>query len=165
MIRLIGMFLIWGGCALWGVREAQTVRRRVRVLEDMGWALEVLERELVLNRTALPELLERLAQKDTGGAMVFSVCRSMMKTGVDFAQAWGVALERSELRREEWELLSGLSQVLGRYDAGGQAQALAHLRQEVEQRSIRQREEARAMGRVYGVLGITVGGFLSLALL
>lgn len=165
MIRLAGVLLIWGGCALWGIREGQAVRRRVHVLEDMGWALEVLERELALNRTAVPELLERLAQKEHGGGSIFSLCCSGLETGLGFADAWTAALEQSELGGEERQLLSGLSQVLGRYDAQGQGQALEHLRREVEQRCIRQREWARAMGRVYGVLGMTVGGFLALTLL
>lgn len=164
MIRLVGLVLIWGGCALWGIIEGQRLSRSVRVLENVGWALEVLERELALNRTAIPELMERLAQRGEGAAL-FSVCRSVMETGVGFAQAWTVALEESELKGEERELLSGLSQVLGRYDAQGQGQALRHLRQEVEQRTIQHRKEARAMGRVYRTLGVTAGGFLSLMLL
>lgn len=166
MIRLIGMVLIWGGCALLGVKEARAVRGQVRLLEDMGRALEVLERELTLNRTAVPELLERLTRGQPGeSGAVFFACRSMMEAGNGFADAWTCALEHSGLKREEQILLSGLSQVLGRYDADGQAQALAHLRQEVEHRSKYRREEAGALGRVYGMLGITVGGFLSLTLL
>ena len=50
MIRLVGLALVWGGCALWGAKRARRVRGCVHVLEDMGWALEVLERELTLNR-------------------------------------------------------------------------------------------------------------------
>ena len=59
MVRLMGAGLIWVGCALWGVRAAQIARQRVKVTEDIGQALEVLERELSLNQTALPGLLER----------------------------------------------------------------------------------------------------------
>lgn len=165
MIRLVGLALVWGGCALWGAKRARRVRGCVHVLEDMGWALEVLERELTLNRTGVPELLEQLAQQGKGGcAAIFSCCAAGMKVGVGFAPAWRAALEQSELVGEDRQLLSGLSAVLGRYDAMGQGQALEHLRREVERRCSRQREQARVMGRVYTSLGLTAGGFLALTL-
>lgn len=166
MIKVLGAVLVWGGCALCGMRAAQQVRRRVRFLEDMGQAMELLERELSLNRAALPELLELLSNRATQqGKMVFCSCKSDIEKGNSFIYAWGKALEQAGLKEEERTLLSCLAQVLGRYDAQGQGQAMAHLRQELERRTARSREEARSLARVYSVLGVTAGGFLTLALL
>ncbi|MBE6973657.1 MAG: stage III sporulation protein AB [Ruminococcaceae bacterium] len=166
MIRLVGVGLLWGGCSLWGLQAARTVRQRVRVLEDMGQAMELLERELSLNRTALPELLERLSHRNTQqGRVVFLLCRKQLEQGESFSHAWECALKEAELDREERTLLCGLSQVLGKYDVQGQTQALSHLRQELERRCMRKREEGRALVRVYRMLGITAGGFLTLTLL
>lgn len=166
MFRLIGICLIWGGCVFWGLQAVEGVHRRVRLLEDMGQALEVLERELTLNRTALPELLERLSNRSTQQARVlFCDCNRSLQQGSSFMDAWTSALKKSGMKQEEQTLLSGLTQVLGRYDAQGQAQALAHLKRELERRCARQREETRALGRVYCALGVTAGGFLALTLL
>lgn len=165
MIRLVGAGLIWGGCTLWGMQAARSARQTVRVLEDMVQALELLERELSLNRTALPELLERLSHRNTRqGRDVFAVCRRRLEEGDSFSHAWECALKEGELNREEQSLLCTLSQVLGRYDAQGQTQALSHLQQEVERRCIRRREEVCALVRVYRMLGIAAGGFLTLTL-
>ena len=165
MIRLAGVVLIWGGCTLWGVKVAQTMRQRLRVLEDIGQALELLERELTLNRTALPELMERASDRNTRqGSAVFVACRQQLEKGESFSFAWEYALQEVELDREDRSLLGNLSQVLGRYDVQGQAQALSHFRQELERRCVRRREEVCVLGRVYRILGITAGGFLTLAL-
>lgn len=166
MIKLGGTVLIWGGCTLWGFLAAEGVRRRVRLLEDIGQALEVLERELALNRTALPELLERMSHRTTQqGKQLFCLCRETLEKGNSFTYSWGAALAQSALKQEDRALLSCLSQVLGRYDAQGQERSLARLRGELERRVARGREEARALGRVYAILGVTAGGFLTLTLL
>lgn len=166
MIQLLGVMLAWGGCVLFGEQAARTARQKVRVLEDIGQALELLERELHLNRTALPELLERLTKRNTRqGRELFAACRRMLEGGEPFSLAWEHALQRGELNREEQELLCSLSQVLGRYDTQGQGEALSRLRQEVERRCIRQREEVSNVVRIYRMLGITAGGFLTLTLM
>ena len=166
MIRWVGIGFVWGGCILWGLRAAEGVRCRVRLLEDVGQALELLERDVVLNQTALPELLERLCGRRTPqGRQLFAGCRRLLERSGSFERAWQTALESVELSREDRALLGGLSQVLGRYDTRGQAQALSLLRQEVADRAARGREEAAALGRVYRVLGVTAGGFLVLTLL
>lgn len=166
MIRWMGIGFVWGGCILWGLRAADGVRRRVRLLEDVGQALELLEREVVLNQTALPELLERLCDRRTRqGRQLFADCRRLLECTGSFERAWWNAMERSELSREDRVLLGSLPQVLGRYDARGQAQALSLLQQEVADRAARGREESTALGKVYRVLGITAGGFLVLTLM
>ena len=166
MIKVLGAVLVWGGCALCGMRAAQQVRRRVRFLEDMGQALEMLERELSLNRVAVPELLERLSDRATyQGRTVFCSCKADIEKGNSFTYAWEKALEQAGVKEEERTLLSCLAQVLGRYDAQGQERAVEHLRQELERRTAQRREESQALSRVYNVLGVTVGGFLSLSLL
>lgn len=165
MIKWLGVILVWGGCGIYGLWAATCARQRVRLLEDLGQALELLERELLLNRAALPELFARLERRSTPqGSELFSSCKRMMEQGSGIAQAWETALKQSELRQEEVELLSCLSQVLGRYDAQGQAQALVRLRQELERRSVLCREEARTLSRLYPALGITAGGFVTLTL-
>lgn len=165
MLKVLGVLLVWGGCALWGVRAAATVRRRVKVLEDVGQGLELMERELALNRTALPELLECVSHRATEqGRQLFLFCRTELEKGNSIVCSWGVALEQSGLVNQDRELLAGLSQVLGRYDANGQVQALSHLRRGLDGHIAYTRRQAQSLGKVYGVLGATVGGFLSLML-
>lgn len=166
MLRALGVLLVWGGCTLWGMQAAAVARRRVRVLEDIGQGLEQMERELALNRTALPELLERVSHRATQqGRQLFVLCRTELEKGNCFAHSWSAALEQSGLINRDAELLDSVSQVMGRYDANGQVQSLSRLRKGLDGHIAHTRRQAQNMGKVYGVLGAAAGGFLSLMLI
>ena len=82
---------------------------------------------------------------------------------------------RQQLRQavDELELLSldsraallPLGEVLGRYEADSQRQALEHARQALEREEQRAQEERRRLGRVYQALGLSGGAFLVILLL
>jgi len=165
MLKILGVLLVWGGCALCGVRACIVLGRRVRVLEVIGQGLEVMERELALNATALPELLEQLEKKETGSSTrLFTLCRTELDKGNSFSDSWAAALDNSGLSLRDRQLLSGLSRLLGRYDAVGQVQALSRLHADWDEHIALMRRQAGSLRTVYGVLGITAGGFLSLLL-
>lgn len=166
MVRLAGGGMVWLGCVLWGLCAAGGLRSRVRLLEEIGQALALLERELTLNHTPLPELLEQLAHRTSGqGSRLFQECRSNIEKGNSFTHSWNTSLSKMWLKEEERALLNCLPDILGRYDALGQAEALSCFKREVERCVARGREELRSMSRVYGALGMTAGGFLALMLL
>ena len=166
MKELFGIVLAWGGCAVWGMCASAGLRRRTAVLTDIGQALEGMERELVLNRTALPELLEHAARRNTReGKQLFLSCFNNIEKGISFTHAWDSALKESGVAKEEQALLGSLGQLLGHYDAMEQSRGLSCLRSELERRTNRSRQEALSLGQVYRVLGVTAGGFLVLTLL
>lgn len=166
MLKLLGTVLVWGGCGLLGVHSAGQMRRRVLFFEEMGRALELLEHELLLKHTALPELLDLLCGACRGQTRELLLnCRTEIEKEKSFTRSWLYALEQSNLSEEDRELLGSLTQILGRYDAREQARGLCHLREELDHRVIRCRDEARVMGKVHCALGLTAGGFLSLSLL
>ena len=166
MLKLFGTVLVWGGCGLIGVHSAGLMRQRVRFLEEMERALEQLEHELLLKHSALPDLIDRLCgtcRRQT--RELFLDCNTEIRKGNSFTYAWERALERAKLLEEDREVLGCLTQILGQYDAQEQSRGLSRLQEELRQRVADGREEARAMGRVYCVLGFAAGGFLSLTLL
>lgn len=166
MLKLLGTVLVWGGCGMIGVYSAGQMRRRVMFLEEMGRALELLEHELLLKHTAIPELLDLLCGACRQQVReLFLACKIELEKGKSFTYSWRCALEHTNLIEEDQEVLSSLAQILGQYDAREQGRGLRHLREELEHRAVRGRDEARAMGRVYNVLGLAAGGFLSLSLL
>lgn len=164
MLKILGVLLVWGGCGLCGVRACAVLGRRVRGLEEIGQGLDVMERELALNATALPELLEQLSNEDGTNKNLFSLCRAELEKGNSFSCSWTTALENSGLSRRDKQLLSGLSRLLGRYDAAGQAQALSRLHADWDEHIALVRRQAGSLRTVYGVLGMTAGGFVSLLL-
>lgn len=165
MLKILGVLLVWGGCTLCGARACAALGRRVRMLEDIGQGLDVMERELALNATATPELLEQLSKAESGqGCGVFTLCRTELDKGNSFSAAWTAALENSGLTRQDRQVLSGLARLLGRYDAKGQVQVLSRLRADWDEHIAFVRRQAGSLRTVYGVLGVTAGGFVSLLL-
>ena len=165
MLKILGVLLVWGGCVLCGARSCTALGRRVRMLEEIGQGLDVIERELALNATATPELLEQLTEAEAGSdGGLFTLCRSELEKGHSFSTSWTTALENSGLTRRDRQLLSGLARVLGRYDAKGQVQALSRLHADWDEHIAFARRQAGSLRTVYGVLGVTAGGFVSLLL-
>ncbi len=166
MLKLLGGVLVLGGCLLWGVRAADELSKRVRVLEELIGAVRVFERELALFQPAVPELLSRMARGQKGQVFVFlNSCRAGIEKGKCFIDVWGEGVDKLPLQHREKELLRGLGQVLGRYDDRGQVQVAERIRGELEECAARARQSSRVRGRLYRTLGATAGGFLLLTLI
>ena len=69
------------------------------------------------------------------------------------------------LNREDGELLEQLGPVLGRYDGDSQRQAVEGVLVGLHSQQAQAEEDRRRLGRVYGVLGITAGLFLTIMLI
>ena len=130
MLRLAGVVLLMAGAAGLGLGAAGQLRRRVESLRTLTGALEQAERELSFRLTPMPELMERLArQAGEPARFLFAHCRDhLWELGEkSFGELWREALEGESdllLGDREREVLSGLGDVLGRYDAAGQREAL-----------------------------------------
>ena len=161
MVKLLGCALVGTGCLWLGLQAAVRLRRAGRRLERLCAALEMMERELVLRRTALPELLERLECRDG----LFGDCLARLGRGAPFPEAWAGALDKSGLEDGARDALGALGPVLGRYDAQGQGESVARVRRDLERQAVRAGEEARRLGRVYAALGAAGGAFLVIILL
>ncbi|MBR2935186.1 MAG: stage III sporulation protein AB [Oscillospiraceae bacterium] len=165
MLKVLGVLLVWSGCVLWGMRAAAVLYRRGKMLDDIGRGLELLERDLALSRDAMPELLKRASHRKTQqGKWLFLNCMAELEKGNSFADSWHAALDKSDLTRQDRDLLAGLSHVMGRFETDGQVQALSRLRVVLERHTEHIRRQAQSMGKVYSALGVTVGGFVSLML-
>ena len=169
MIRLAGAALAALGCAWLGLTAAAELGRRVRRLEELSAGLELLERELWERGNPLPEVFCSLSSRTQGAARALFLqgaecCRRLEK--VPFSQAWRQSVEGLEgVTPEGRAALAPLGEVLGRYEAGGQREAIQQARAALERARGRAAEERRRMGRVYQALGLSGGGFLVILLL
>ena len=129
-------------------------------------AVEYLERELSLGQRPLPELLEQLSQQGGGAAQeVFERCREGVEREEPFFRIWPVVLEQTVLDVEQRRALEPLGWLLGRYDAVGQGDSLSRLHRTLEPLVERCRQDTARQVRLFSVLGVTAGGFLSLTLI
>ena len=170
MIRLMGAVLLAGGAALLGVSAARRTKSRVRDLRMLAEGLRAMLRELSYRMAPLAELLHG-AKAQTGERvqLFFSLCAQGAEhlNGRSFQSVWEQAAEASQmcLEREDWQCLNSLGHVLGRYDCESQCQALEASLSRLEERGKEAEEQSQKLGKLYSVLGLTAGAFLSILLM
>lgn len=169
MWKLLGAVLVAAGSGWLGLSAASGLTSRLRAVQAMIAGLELLERELWEHGTALPELMAALAQRcSPPAADFFKQCAQgcARLDRVPFGESWRQAVNGLELLSPEGRAaLLPLGEVLGRYEADSQRQALEHARQALEREELRAQEERRRLGRVYQTLGLSGGAFLVILLL
>ena len=169
MIRLLGAALLTAGCGGLGLSAVSRLDSRVRDLRELSAGLEILRRELGWRLAPLPRALETAAGGTHGcAAQFFGFCarESGQLAGASFRALWSRGLEQCSLRlsREDRALLEQLGPVLGRYDGDSQRQAVENVLAGLSRRQAQAEDDRRRLGRVYGVLGVTAGLFLTLML-
>lgn len=169
MIRLIGAVLVAAGGALLGFQAAAGLHRRVRTLDQLEAGLALLERDLELNLTPMPRLLERSAAHSEGMAReLFQGCVRGLDhlDREDFSTLWRRLVEQqSVLGLEGQAILYPLGDTLGRYEVQRQLEALSAARRRLAELSARLEADSRRKGRVYQALGLSGGAFLVILLL
>lgn len=169
MIHMLGAVMVAAGCIWLGNRKARQLTARVRALEALKSALELMQRELELRLTPLPQLMRALsAQTSSPARELFTGCGRALEAleHERLSDAWTRLVGQvPELKEEDRQALAPLGQVLGRYDGRGQAAAIEAVSQELEGLKARAQEESSRLGRVYRALGAAGGGFLVILLL
>ena len=169
MIRFLGAALLTAGCGGLGLSAVSRLDSRVRDLRELSAGLEILQRELGWRLAPLPRALEAAAGGTQGrAAQFFTYCarESKQLAGIPFRALWSRGLEQCPVRlsREDRALLEQLGPVLGRYDGDSQRQAVENVLAGLSRQQAQAEDDRRRLGRVYGVLGITAGLFLTLML-
>lgn len=169
MWKLVGAVLVAAGSGWLGLSAAAGLTKRLRAVQSMIVGLELMERELWERGAALPELMAALARRCSQPAADFFQRCAEGCTRLDqvpFGKSWRQAVDELELLSQDGRAaLLPLGEVLGRYEADSQRQALEHARQALEREEQRAQEERRRLGRVYQALGLSGGAFLVILLL
>lgn len=180
-LKWAGAALTTGAGALIGLELAGRWSRRPRRLAGFRTALTLLETEMVVGRTPLPEAAERVAAlAPDEAARFFRELAEGLRRGLPASEAWRRAVSSlpvgpaesfppaAQLRREERADLGPLSllgEVIGLTDLTDQ---LKHLQLARERLGEREREASAAAGRFAPLcryLGLAVGLLVALLLI
>ena len=170
MIRLLGVFLLVGGCGALSVGAVGRLSGRVRDLGGLIVGLETLKQELQTSLDRLEPMLSAAAERTDGHARAFfQWCQKALRASEPeaFSVIWQAALEQVPLRLEPCDRteLRGLGPILGCYDADSQAAALDRAIRRLEIRWEEAQERRRSLGKVYGTLGLSAGAVLAILLI
>ena len=170
MIRFLGAAMLIAGCGGLGLSAVNRLDSRVRDLRELSAGLEILQRELGWRLSPLPKALKAAAEgTHEQAARFFDFCAQGSKQldGAPFQTLWNEGVEQCPLRlsREDKALLEQLGPILGRYDGDSQRQAVENVLTGLSRQRVQAEDDRRRLGRVYGVLGLTAGLFLTLVLI
>lgn len=170
MIHLMGAVLVTAGCGALGLGAVHCLDGRVRDLGELAAGLDTLQRELGWRLSPLPQGLETAARAVHGpAAEFFAQCAQKIRGPGEqtFQEIWreGLSAGRLRLAKEDRALLERLGPVLGRYDGDSQRGALEETAAGLRSLQGTAADDRRRLGRVYGVLGTTVGLLLAILLI
>lgn len=169
MIRLIGAALVAAGAAWLGIQAAGELRRRALAVRQAAGGLVLLEGELELGAPPLSRLMARGAARSGGPVKeLFQDCLQGLERleQEEFSALWHrLAEDCTQLHPEARAILASLGDILGRYDAQRQREAISAARRRLEELAGRLEEDSRRQGRVYQTLGLSGGAFLVILLL
>jgi len=161
--------LILLGASALGLQLAAGLRKRTSCLKDFLAALERLERELCFALLPVEALLCQMkdgSRRESQNFFSFCEARFVGRREERLEEIWNEALcaVALPLRDEDRRLLQEIGAVLGRYDGDSQGLAFQRIHGRLETQICEAGEEAARMGKVYSVLGISIGIFCALML-
>ncbi|WP_051569063.1 stage III sporulation protein SpoIIIAB [Alkaliphilus transvaalensis] len=127
MIKMIFSIIIIICSTLVGEIYANAYRQRTNLLSQLILTLQMLETEIVYASTPLPYLLQSVAKRskiEIAYLLEETAEILLKKEGYTFSEAWRKGIElaknKSELRKEDIELLISLGNNLGNSDRDNQ---------------------------------------------
>lgn len=169
MLHIVGNCLLLTGITALGFQHAAALRRRVSCLKEFLAALERLERELAFALLPVDILLCQMCAGARGPAhQFFTSCeeRFRLRGEERLEEIWSNRLQEMPLPlcEEDRTLLREIGSILGRYDGDSQRLGFQRIHSRLEESIQHAKEEAERMGKVYSVLGVTLGIFCMIML-
>lgn len=169
MIKLLGILFVLCGSTSLGFYYSYLVKERYANSERIRKALICLRGEIQFARTPMPEALASVARHTSGSISTFfsEVSKELQcGRGSPFSVIWAEKLELhmngSNIQREDITELKDLGQTLGYLDAEMQVNTVNLYLERMQESLVKQNEEKRDKVRLYNLLGIVGGIFITI---
>lgn len=142
-----------------GFLLANRYQGRVRELKEMKISLTILSTKIKLTYEPIPQIFEELGNKEKSNiSQIFQIASRKMKE-LSAGQAWieAITTENTNLKKEDIEVLKGLSNLLGKVDLEGQIREIELVDNFLNKQIEKAEEECKKSEKLYKALGITVG--------
>jgi len=171
MFRIIGAVIIVACTAAFGFSGVTRLRVRVKNLQNLITALEIMKSEICERLTPMTEILTTLSQEAQApvSGVFKECCNQMSQLGSrSFYFIWKSAVESAcdlELTEHEKKILTDMGHVLGRYDIQEQKSAITYAIRRLETCLQNAEEEKRSQSKVHAALGVSAGLFIVIILI
>ena len=159
MIKYVILVLLFASSSYIGVLIAKKYQARVRELKEIKTSLAIFATKIKLTYQPIPQIFEELGNKEQSNiSSLFQTASKNMKE-LPAGQAWLEALDNANtnLKKEDIEVLKGLSSLLGKVDLEGQVSEIELVDHFLDKQIEIAQEESKKSEKMYKTLGITVG--------
>ena len=170
MLKAVGSLLLLFGCLSIGMVNVKQMDKRIKTLQSLLCAMEVMEREMSFSVPLLEDIMIISSQSTESAVRSFlSMCSYELKKGSDdpFCAIWNRAAREhlTALKENDLEHVLALGNVLGRYDSEGQRQAILRTHAVIKQMLSNAQADRNSRSKVYKTVSATAGVFLVILLL
>lgn len=159
IIKYIILISLFVSSSYIGFLLAKRYQSRVRELKEMKTSLAIFATKIKLTYEPIPQIFEELGNKENSNiSKIFQTASQKMKE-LPAGQAWIEALrvESTNLKKEDIEVLKGLSNLLGKVDLEGQIGEIQLVDNFLDGQIEKAEEESKKSEKMYKTLGITAG--------
>ncbi len=159
MIKYFMLFLILVACSLIGRYLSKKYVIRLKQLEEMKNALNMLKAKIQFTYEPIPEIFSGIAKNSSKAiGQVFLLAKEKMETKTANL-AWEEAIDESQtsLSKEDKYVLKTLSKLLGQTDIEGQIAQIEITQKFLETQIKEAQEEKQKNEKLYSKLGTTIG--------
>lgn len=159
IVKGIILILLLFSSSYIGILVSKKYQNRVKELKEMKSLLTIFSTKIKLTYEPIPQIFEELGSKENSNiSYIFKTASKKMKE-LPAGKAWIKALEiqNTNLRKEDIEVLKGLSTLLGKVDLEGQISEIELVDNFLDKQIEKAEEENKKSEKMYKTLGITVG--------
>lgn len=172
MLKLIGMILVIGSFSGIGIAQRQQYLGRVRTLQDLLSALDIISGELSYRLSSIPDIVSILAADSRESvSQVFSHMKELIskENGLSLAYKWMKTFQEYgpevSLQEEDIKIFCDLSDFIGKYDVKSQEKCIEFARTRLQDQLTLAQAELKNKGTVYRTCCIAAGVLLVLVLI
>lgn len=172
MFKILGIILILCSTTSFGLYKKFQFQKRVKNLEKSIFMLKIMERELGFNCPKTLELIKLLSKKlETPLDKIFFEMYQNTKNSnlhkID--DIWRESFEKFAdlacFSKEDIEILSNISSILGKYDANEQIISLNYFEKLLEENLILAKKISNDNGNITQTVAICIGIIISIILI
>lgn len=164
LIKLLFYITILSSSSLIGFLYGEGFNKRAKTLHDLGYCIRILENEVLIGNTPLPDALNNTYLKGRGQiANVFSLIQKDLideereDLYLSFNQYQGLLKESFSLKNKDIETFLFLGKILGKSNRVDQEKNFKFIINEIENNFYEANSEKGLYGKLYRSLGILLG--------
>lgn len=161
--------MIIGSSGFLGSYIYKTLKNRRDILKEMLTAIDILQAEIVFKRAELPGAISEAAARVKGLSRAFwQSVSDIINKGEGIDKAFAAALNDMRMKgltKEDVDIISSLTGILGKYDSLEQAQMMKNVKELINIQWRESDREFKEKGKLYRALGLSFGIVIALVMI